>query len=413
MSRIDDLIREHCPDGVEREALGEVGEFVRGGGLQKKDFVDEGFPCIHYGQIYTYYGTSTTLTKSFIDPGLAAKLKKASQGDLVVTTTSENIEDVCTAVAWLGDGEIAIGGHSCVYKHMLDPMYAAYYFQTVQFELQKRKFVTGTKVKDIKVSDIARIQIPVPPAAIQREIVEILDKMEMLQAELEAELEQRRLQYAHYRDALLTFTESPHQAVRWVPMGEVGSFFRGRRFTKNDIAPDGLASIHYGEIYTGYGVFADAPLSRVRPELAPSLRFASTGDVVIAAVGETVEDVGKAVAWLGADEIAIHDDTFAFRHAMNPKFVSYYFQTPQFHAEKNKYVARAKVKRISGDSLGKIPIPVPSRAEQDRIVAILDKFDALVNDLSTGLPAEIAARRQQYEYYRDRLLTFPEKEPLT
>src|SRR3954449_12236928 len=109
MSRIDDLIADHCPTGVEFKALSEVGEFVRGNGLQKVDFVEVGFPCIHYGQIYTYYGTSTTTTKSFITPELAARLKQAETGDLVITTTSENVEDVCTAVAWLGEAPIAIG----------------------------------------------------------------------------------------------------------------------------------------------------------------------------------------------------------------------------------------------------------------------------------------------------------------
>jgi type I restriction enzyme S subunit len=103
-----------------------------------------------------------------------------------------------------------------------------------------------------------------------------------------------------------------------------------------------------------------------------------------------------------------HDDCFVFRHSLNPKFVSYYFQTAAFHGEKNKFVARAKMKRLSAESLGKLKIPVPSPEDQERIVAILDKFDALVNDLSSGLPAEIKARRQQYAHYRDRLLSFPE-----
>ena len=106
--------------------------------------------------------------------------------------------------------------------------------------------------------------------------------------------------------------------------------------------------------------------------------------------------------------MAIHDDCFAFRHSLNPKFVSYWFQTTAFHAEKNKFVASAKVKRLSGESLSKLQIPVPPASEQARIVAILDKFDALVNDISSGLPAEINARRQQYTHYRDRLLSFRE-----
>ena len=191
-------------------------------------------------------------------------------------------------------------------------------------------------------------------------------------------------------------------------LGEIGKFTRGRRFTKDDYVPNGIGCIHYGDIYTQHGTSATQAVSHVRADLASTLRFAQQGDIVIAAVGETVEDVGKAVAWLGEDEVAIHDDCFVFQHSMNPKFVSYCFQTQRFNAEKNKSVARAKVKRLSGESLAKLTIPVPPLEEQERIVAILDKFDALVNDMSFGLPAEIKARRQQYTHYRDRLLTFRE-----
>ncbi len=189
-------------------------------------------------------------------------------------------------------------------------------------------------------------------------------------------------------------------------MGEVGEFIRGRRFTKSDMVADGIDAIHYGEIYTRYEVYAYKALSHVRPELAPRLRFAKTGDVVIAAVGETVEDVGKAVAWLGQGDVAIHDDCFAYRHSLNPKFVSYYLRTSTFRADKAKHVARAKVKRLSGESLAKIRIPLLPLAEQERIVGILDTFDALVNDASNGIQAELAARRRQYQHYRDRLLAF-------
>ena len=191
-------------------------------------------------------------------------------------------------------------------------------------------------------------------------------------------------------------------------MGALGHFVRGRRFTKADVVETGTPSIHYGEIYTRYGVAAEVTVSQVRSELVPQLRFAQSGDVVIAAVGETVEDVGKAVAWLGDGAVAVHDDCFIFSHDMDPKFVSYYMQTEHFHAQKGKHVARAKVKRLSGESLAKITIPVIPRGEQERIVAILDRFDTLVNDISVGLPAELAARRKQYEHYRDRLLTFKE-----
>ena len=190
-------------------------------------------------------------------------------------------------------------------------------------------------------------------------------------------------------------------------LSEIGQFIRGRRFTKADYVDDGISVIHYGEIYTKYGVWADHAISQVRSDMAGSLRYAKPGDVVITDVGETVEDVGKAVAWLGDEEVAIHDHCYAFRHGMNPKFVSYCMQTTSFIAEKAKYVARTKVNTLLVDAFSKIRIPVPSLEEQERIVVILDKFDALVNDLSSGLPAEIKARRQQYEHYRNRLLSFP------
>ena len=191
-------------------------------------------------------------------------------------------------------------------------------------------------------------------------------------------------------------------------LNEIGEFIRGRRFTKADYVEDGVPCIHYGEIYTRYGAAADSAISHVRSDMAASLRYAKPGDVVVTDVGETVEDVGKAVAWVGSEDVAIHDHCYAFRHSMNPKFVSYCMQTSSFIAEKAKYVARTKVNTLLIGGFSKIRIPVPSLEEQERIVAILDKFDALVNDISIGLPAEIAARRQQYAYYRDRLLTFKE-----
>ena len=169
-----------------------------------------------------------------------------------------------------------------------------------------------------------------------------------------------------------------------------------------------LTAIPTAEIYTHYGTSASTAESHVRSEIGSRLRFAHPNDVVIAAVGETVEDVGKAVAWLGDGPVAVHDDCFFFRHSQNPKFIAYCMQTAVLNSEKEKYVSRAKVKRLSDRGLEKLTIPVPPIDEQRRIVEILDKFDALVNDLSIGLPAELAARRRQYEYYRDKLLTFRE-----
>jgi len=184
---------------------------IRGNGLPKKDFTETGIGCIHYGQIYTYYGTFTYKTKSFVSKDTAKTLKKVNKGDLIITSTSENIEDVCKAVAWLGDDEIVTGGHATIFKHHQNPKYLSYYFQTPAFSDQKRKYAKGTKVIDVSAKDLAKIKIPVPSLDEQKRIVSILDKFDSLVNDisigLPAELSARRSQYEYYRGRLLTFNE--------------------------------------------------------------------------------------------------------------------------------------------------------------------------------------------------------------
>jgi type I restriction enzyme S subunit len=215
---------------------------------------------------------------------------------------------------------------------------------------------TGSGRPSLTQAILNKIQIPIPPLNIQGEIVRILDNFTKLTAELTAELTARKKQYNYYRDQLLTFEDCE---VEWKPLGETGEFIRGKRFTKADYVDDGISVIHYGEIYTQYGVSTSHALSQVRAEMATSLRYAEPGDVVITDVGETVEDVGKAVAWLGNGKVAIHDHCYAFRHSMNPKFVSYCMQTAAFIAEKAKYVARTKVNTLLINGFSKICIPTP------------------------------------------------------
>jgi type I restriction enzyme S subunit len=324
---------------------------------------------------------------------------------LVIATTSEDDAAVGKAVAWLGSEEVAVSTDAFVYRHLLDPKYVSYFFQSAQFHDQKRRHVTGAKVRRIAGSGLAKIRMPVPPIEVQHEIVRVLDLFQSLEAELEAELEARRRQFVHYRDGWLAFESG---GAEWKRLGDLGQFIRGKRFTKADYLPDGIGCIHYGEIYTEFGTAASTVVSHVRPELRSNLRFARPGDVVLTDVGETVDDVGKAVAWIGEDEVAIHDHCYAFRHSLDPTYVSYCMQTAAFRAQKSLHVARTKVKTLMMSPFASVRIPVPSLAQQQRIVSVLDKFDALVNDLSVGLPAELAARRKQYEYYRDRLLTFEE-----
>ncbi len=190
--------------------MGEIGTFIRGNGLQKKDFTESGIGCIHYGQIYTYYGTFASKTKSFVSPELAERLLKVNPGNLVIACTSENVEDVGKAVAWLGDDDIVTGGHSVVFRHSQNPKYIAYFFQTQMFFTQKKKYAYGAKVIDIKTEDLAKIKIPVPPMELQEKIVAVLDRFETLVNDLReglpAEIAAVREQYEYYRNRLLTFS---------------------------------------------------------------------------------------------------------------------------------------------------------------------------------------------------------------
>jgi len=192
--------------------LGEIGKLVRGNGLQKKDFTNTGVGCIHYGQIYTYYDTFTDSTKSFVSPELAKTLRVVNKGDLIITNTSENMDDVCKAVAWLGDNDIVTGGHATILKHNENPKYLAYYTQTEMFSIQKRKYANGTKVIDVSVSNMSKILIPLPKLEEQDRIVSLLDRFHELsngiKTGLPAEIVARKKQYEYYRDKLLTFEEA-------------------------------------------------------------------------------------------------------------------------------------------------------------------------------------------------------------
>lgn len=389
MSRIAELIAERCPNGVEFKSLGEVGAFIRGNGLQKKDLVDEGVGAIHYGQIHTHYGTWAAETASFVTEASAAKLRKAKPGDLVVVTTSEDDDAVAKAVAWLGTEDVAVSSDAYIYHHELDPKYVAYFFQSRQFQDQKQRHITGTKVRRISGDALAKIRIPVPPSEVQSEIVRILDTFTALEAELEAELEARRRQYEHYRDSLLTFSE--RERVRWATLSDLAENLDSRRrpVTKGDRVPGDIP--YYG---------ASGVVDYVS-------EYIFEGDYLLVS-----EDGANLLARSTPIAFSISGKAWVNNHAHILRFGSYverrFVEIYLNSIDLSPYVGGGAQPKLNQANLNKIPIPVPSSDEQDRIVAILDRFDALVNDLSIGLPAELAARRKQYEHYRDRLLTFPE-----
>ncbi|MEE1124389.1 MAG: restriction endonuclease subunit S, partial [Acutalibacteraceae bacterium] len=189
--------------------LSDVATITRGGNFQKKDFCSEGVPCIHYGQIYTKYGISADKTIKFISKATASKSKKAVKGDIVMAVTSENVEDVCKCVAWLGDEDVAISGHTAIIHHNQNPKYLSYFFHTAMFAIQKRKLAHGTKVIEVTPDKLNNIIIPLPTLEEQQRIVNILDRFDTLCNDISqgipAEIEARQKQYEYYRDKLLSF----------------------------------------------------------------------------------------------------------------------------------------------------------------------------------------------------------------
>ena len=400
MSRIDDLIAEYCPDGVKHQTLGEIGEFIRGNGIQKRDFRDSGFGCIHYGQIYTYYGLFADHTKSFIDPNLAEKRKKAYKGDLVIATTSENEEDVCKACAWLGEEPIAISGDAYIFRHHQNPKYISYCFQSELFQSQKKKYITGTKALRVNGDAMAKIHVPVPPLPVQEEIVRILDSFSSLEAELEAELEARRKQYAYYRNELLTFERVVTVCIQDICIRICSG---GTPSSKRHDYYDGnvpwlrTQDIDFNVINQTSATISDEGLRNSAAQWIPA------NCVIVAMYGATAAKVAVNSIPLTTNQACCNlqiDETKAD--------VRYVFHWLSNEYEHLKALGEGSQSNINAKKVKSYPISLPPLEEQRRIVSILDRFDKLTNDLSSGLPAEIEARRKQYEYYRDRLLSFDE-----
>ncbi len=273
-------------------------------------------------------------------------------------------------------------------------------------------------IPSVSKKQMEAITIPIPcpenpekSLEIQAEIVRILNTFTKLTAELIAELiaehTARKKQYIYYRDQLLTFKEGE---VEWKALGDIGEFMRGNGLQKKDLVESGVGCIHYGQIYTYYGNFAYQTKSFVSQALATKLRKAQKGDLIIATTSENIEDVCKPLVWLGEDEVCVSGETYVLKHNQNPKYLAYYLQTPMFFDYKKKNRTGTKVIRVHGDKLAKFEVPLPSLYEQERIVSILDKFDALTSSITEGLPHEIELHQKQYEYYRNMLLSFPKEE---
>ena len=396
--------------------LGEVAEIYGGlTGKSKADFEDGNALFVSYKNIYDNYEIDVHhLDRVRVSDD--ERQNKIEYGDILFTGSSETPEDVAfsSAVTTVLQKAVYLNSFSFGVRFNkgveLTPEFCKHLFRGRVMRKQLKLTASGVTRFNVSKARFKRILVPIPPLAVQEEIVRILDKFTTLEAELEAELDCRKRQYEYYRNQLLSLdvinSKGNLNHVEVVTLGEIGTFVRGSGLQKKDFTPTGVGCIHYGQIYTYYGTCADKTKSFVSYEFAQKARKAKTGDLIIATTSENDEDVCKAVVWLGDDEIAVSSDACFYTHKMNPKYVAYYFQTDSFQKQKRSFITGTKVRRVNAADLAKIKIPIPPLAEQQRIVSILDKFEALTTSISEGLPKEIALRRKQYEYYRNQLLSF-------
>lgn len=385
MSELQELIQKLCPDGVEYKKLGDkqVSIMQRGTSLTKNNSTEGAYPVISGGRVPAFY------CDKFNREGETITVAGSGAGAGYVQYWNEPIF-VCDAFSIKGCENVST-------------KYLYYCLTNVQDKIYATK--KGGGVPHVHISSIENFLIPIPHPAIQEEIVKILDRF----ADYAAELQARKEQYEYYRNKLLMFDKmgGGTQRVTWLKMSEIGTFIRGKRFVRTDIVSNGVPCIHYGDMYTYYGLYATQSKGRLRSELASKMRYAQKNDVVIVAAGENKEDIGVGLAWLGDEPAAVHDACFIFRSDLYPQYVSHYLRSNYYHKQIVKYVSEGKICSISAKGLGNAIIPIPAHEEQVRIATLLNNFDALVGDLTKGIPAEMVAVQEQYEYYRNKLLSFP------
>lgn len=360
MSRIEDLIAKYCPNGVKYEPVNTVFHSLPKGTLKQNQLESDGqYPVINSGRdFYGFYSQFNNDCEA-----------------IVIASRGEH----AGFVSYMS-GKFWAGGLCYPYAvcdtNILLPKYAFYYLKSKEQHIMDTLVSRGS-IPALNKADIDKFNIPVPPLAVQEEIVNILDSFTLLEAELEAELVARKKQYEHYRDELLNIADKPN--VQVMALYEVADFYYGKG---NTIPKNGGEYPVYG--CNGIVAYTDTYNNEDGPIIGH-----------IGSAGIVNWGKGKHFVTYNGTICSVHKDIMLSKYA--------YYLLKSLHLE--NYVKGAQP-FLSASDFRDTKIPVPTLAEQERIVSILDKFDALVNDISDGLPAEINAHRQQYEYYRDKLLNF-------
>lgn len=371
MKNLETLIQELCPDGVEFVKLGDVLDYEQPTKyiVKCKDYQNEGMPVLTAGQTFILGYTDET-NGIFV----------ASKENPVII-----FDDFTTSFHWV---DFNFKVKSSAMKMLRVSSEREVSFRFVYYAMKCIKYQTLEHSRQW-ISKYSQIEIPLPPIEVQTEIVRILDKFTSLEAELEAELDCRKRQYEYYRDKLLSFDNVGGQEVEWKTLGELAEIGTGSSNTK-----DGLSEGLY-------------PFYTRGQEVLRKNEYEFDDEAIITA-GDGV-GVGKVIHYVKG-KYALHQRAYRFKPGdlLNARFL-YFYMTSTFY----KYVCgnsvSSSVSSLRKPRLLKYPIPLLPMQEQIRIVSILDRFESLTTSLQSGLPAEITARRQQYEHYRDKLLTFKRK----
>lgn len=393
MNKIEKLLNELCPNGVEFKSLGEVGIFFNGlSGKKKDDFKNGNAKYITYLNVFN--NIATDLKKAeFVQVSHDEKQNMLKKGDVLFTLSSESLEECGMSSVVVDNMLESIYLNSFCFgfrfndNSLMLPDFSKYLFRDERIRTQIYKTANGVTRFNISRTKFEKIQIPIPPLEIQEEIVKILDAF----TELEAELEARRRQYEYYRNKLLSFEYLKTNGVGYElkMLGEVC------------------------EISTGGSNSVDEEMNGIYPFYTRSQEIKRINryefdETAIITSGDGV-GVGKIIHFIQG-KYALHQRAYRIhilQDSINPKFV-YFYMKAYFYDYIMKTAVSSSVSSLRMKTLTGFQIPIPPLATQEKIVNILDQFHALTTDLQSGIPAEIEARKKQYEYYRNQLLTFKE-----
>lgn len=403
MSNLDELIERLCPDGVEYKEINDCTIKVQN--IKWKSYVGEDKQYIDLSSVDRERNIITETQNINADTAPSRAQQIVMKDDIILGTTRPMLKRYCI-IPEKYDGEICSTGF-CVLRaktDIINPRWLYHNITTKKFFAYVEKNQQGASYPAISDTIVKAFKLPVPPLEVQREIVRILDNFTFLTTELAAELAARQKQYEYYRDKLLT----PKAEIKTVELGEVCTFVRGPfggALKKEIFKPHGYAV--YEQQHAIYRTL-DFRYFIDKKKFDELKRFSiKPGDMIVSCsgtIGKTFiipEDALEGVINQALLKLTPHDE-------LNVFYLQYFFENT-ISKELNGVARGGAIKNVpSVSELKAIKIPVPSLDVQERLVQVLDNFDAICSDLNIGLPAEIEARQKQYEYYRDKLLTFKE-----